>query len=321
MPTAPPYTPRNWQPLRRAGLVAALLRLLLRAARRAMPPHDRGPQVFVAGTRALMAKSARWMPKLPAEVRVDSFPIGEIAAHWIDAPGVSQQRVLFYLQGGGYIAGGPLTTHRDLLWRLSQAADCRVLAIEYALAPEATYPQASNQVLAAWQFLLDRYPRESLALGGDSAGGCLALSSALRLRDAGIALPAAICLLSPETDLTGSGASAIYNARRDVIIPAASIRMVGQLYAGSASLEDPYVSPVFGQFDGFPPTLLQVGGEEVFLDDSRRVAQKLRAAGVPVLFDIWRGLPHVWQGFASLLPEARAAIDDIGRFLRSQLRG
>lgn len=316
-----PYTPRNWRLRRWPSFGASLMVLMLRVLRRWMPSHELGAQGFVDGTRAVIAKSSRWIPKAPATVLIEAHQIGgDLPAYWVSAPGVAQDRVILYLQGGGYIAGAPTTTYADLLWRISAACDCRLLAIEYGLAPEHRYPVASDQALRAWQFLLEHHDAASLAIAGDSAGGNLALSTTLRVRDLGLPMPAALCLVSPEADLTGSGGSAVYNARRDYVIPAASIRMIGELYAGGAALEDPYLSPVFGNFDGFPPTLLQVGGEEVFLDDARRVADKLRAAGVPVLLDIWKGMPHVWHAFAGVMPEARAAIDDLGRFVRGHLR-
>lgn len=299
---------------------AMLVRLMLWIAHWLMPRPSRGLPHFVERSRRLAESVERFMPHPPPQVQIERFRIGETPAQIVRAPGVSPRSLLFYLQGGGFILGSPDSTHRDLLWRLSAACDCAVLAIEYGLAPEFRYPVASDQALQAWRFLLERYPATSLALAGDSAGGCLALSTALRIRDLGLAMPAAICLLSAETDLTGSGESVQRNFRRDLVIPGDAIRPIGELYADGAPLTQPYVSPLFGEFHGFPPTLLQVSDAEVFLDDSTRVAAKLRAAGVPVTLEVWSGMPHVWQGFAALMPEARTAIGDLGRFLRSHLR-
>lgn len=281
-----------------------------------MPAPRHGVQRFIERSRALAVKTERFMPHPPANVKVEAFHIDTLPAYWIQAPGVATDKVMLYLQGGGYILGSPVTTHRDLLWRLSAACGCTVLAIEYGLVPEHRYPIASDQALAAWKFLLQRYGAASIVLAGDSAGGCLALSTALRIRDLQLPMPAGLCLLSAETDLSGSGESVRSNFKKDLVIPSDAIRMIGQHYAVDVPLDHPYVSPLFGDFHGFPPSLLQVSSTEVFLDDSRRVADKMRAAGVPVLLDVWDGMPHVWQGFASLMPEARAAIEDIGRFVR-----
>ena len=319
-PARQSYPIRNWRYRRGRSLAAWLVYLMLRVVKRMMPADYGDPAGFVNGTRRLAARSEGLMPKIPADVRVESFRIGEVPAHRFTAPGAEAGRVLLYLQGGGYIMGSPMTTHRDLIWRLSQACGCAVVSIEYGLAPENQYPVALDQAVAAYRYLLEQFDAAAIALAGDSAGGCLALATALRLRDDGLPMPAALCLLSAETDLTGSGESVKLNIRRDHVIPAASIGMVGTLYAGAAALTDPYVSPVFGEYHGFPPTLLQVGGEEVFLDDSLRVAAKLKAAGIPHVVDIWQGMPHVWQGFAAMMPEGRAAIEDIGRFVRGHLR-
>lgn len=311
---------RNWSRRRWPSFGALLVRLLLWIAKMLMPAPSQGALLFIDRSRMLATKFERFMPRPPPEVQIERFQIGETPAWWIRAPGVSNGKVLFYLQGGGLILGSPNTTHRDLLWRLSAACDCAVLAIAYGLAPEHRYPVARDQALQAWRFLLERYPANSLALAGDSAGGSLALSIALRIRDLGLPKPAALCLLSPQTDLTGSGDSVLRNFHKDFVIPGDAIRMIGELYADGAPLDHPYVSPMFGAFHDFPPTLLQASGEEVFLDDSTRVAEKMRAAGVPVVLDVWKGMPHVWHGFAALMPEARAAIEDLGRFVRGHVR-
>lgn len=314
------YPTRNWRYRSGRSFAAWLVHLLLRVVQRLMPSDYADPAGFVSGTRRLAARSEGLMPKIPPDVRVEAFRIGDVPAYRFTAPNAQPGAVLLYLQGGGYIMGSPMTTHRDLIWRLSQACGCAVVSIEYGLAPEHRYPVALDQAVAAYRHLLEQFDASAIALGGDSAGGCLALATALRLRDEGLAMPAALCLLSAETDLTGSGESVKLNIKKDYVIPADSIRMVGELYAGDVALTDPYVSPVFGEYHGFPPTLLQVGGEEVFLDDSLRVAAKLKKQGVPVVVDIWQGMPHVWQGFAAMMPEGRAAIEDVGRFVRGHLR-
>jgi len=311
---------RNWQPRSSPSPAARLLNALLWLLRRFAPRPFTDVQLMVAHFRRQAASSLRLFPKTPSNVVIERFDIGGTPACWVRAPGASTRHALFYLQGGGHILGSPDTAYRDLIWRLSSACGCPVLAIEYALAPEHRFPTALEQAVAAYRFLLESFPPHSVAMAGDSAGGNLALAATLKLRDAGLALPAALCLLSPWTDLTGSGSSVARNQHKDHFIPAYSIPMMGRLYAGGAPLDLPYVSPVFGDFTGFPPTLFQAGSDEVFLDDSLRVADKMRASGVPVVVDVWRSLPHVWQGLAAYLPEGRAAIEDIARFVSGHVR-
>jgi epsilon-lactone hydrolase len=312
---------RNWHQRHWSSFAAVLFNLALRVVKMLMPSPSIGATAYVAKVRAFAAKAERFAPSNPSRAQVEAFHIGETPAWWVRMPDASERKVLLYLHGGGYITGAALKSHGDLLWRLSSACDCTVLAIDYGLAPEYPYPTASDQVLDAWRFLLTKFPATSLAIAGDSAGGNLTLSVPLRIRDLGLLMPAALCALSPNTDLTGSGDSAKFNRDKDMLIPADAIQMIGELYAGSAALDDPYVSPVFGDFHDFPPTLLQAGSIEVFLDDSTRVAKKMQDAGVPVQLDIWKGMPHVWHLNAGLMSEARAAIDDIGRFVRGHLRG
>lgn len=311
---------RNWRVARRGSFAAVLARLFLRILQRVSGPLPSDGLALVAQLRARYEQALRWFPKPdPATVCVEAHT-ARYRAYWMHAQALRSDHVLLYLHGGGYIMGSPHRTHRDLINRLSAAAQAKVFAVDYSKAPEVPFPAALDEVLAAYEDLLTEYPASAIAVGGDSAGGGLTLAMVQKLCAAGRPVPAAIFAMSPCTDLTGSGASVVANAQRDFVIPAETIGTVGALYLGQAAADDPGASPLFGDFRGFPPTLLQVGSEEVFLDDSTRVADKLRAAGVPVLLDIWPRQPHVWQALAGFVPEARAAIADVGRFLRSHLR-
>jgi acetyl esterase/lipase len=275
---------------------------------------------YVSAARAAAARIEPWIPRAPDGASVQSIQIGGLRGHWFGWPGQSQRRAMLYLQGGGFILGSPKTTHRDLIWRLSRACDCPILAIEYGLAPEQRYPVALEQATQAYEFLIERVGAQNMAVAGDSAGGCLALALLLHARDNQLPMPASLCLLSPQTDMTGSGESVRTNRHSDAVISADAIPLVAALYADGHPLNDPYISPVFGQYNGFPPTLLQVSMDEVFLDDSVRVAHRMREAGVEVELDRWPGVPHVWQGFGACLPEARQAIEDIGKFVRARFQ-
>jgi epsilon-lactone hydrolase len=311
---------RNWRPSRRGSLASWLLRQALWLVRLVSGPLPKEKAMLVAVLRKRMERVKAFLPRPPpgwvfAEVQGPGF-----RGHWMYPVDLSSADVLLYVHGGGYIMGSPMETHCDLIVRIGAAAQAKVLAVNYSKAPESTFPVAIEEVLAAYRYLLTLYPSSRIAIGGDSAGGGHSLGAALRLRQEGLPVPGALFTLSACADLSGSGRSVQTNARRDYVVPADTISTIAEVYLGTTAADDPIASPVFGDYRGFPPTLLQVGGDEVFLDDSVRIATRMRAAGVPVLLDIWDKLPHVWQIYAALLPEGRAAIEDIGRFTRSQLR-
>jgi epsilon-lactone hydrolase len=262
----------------------------------------------------------KFLPKPSADIVFSEIRTDDFRGYWVNARQLESKSVILYLHGGGFIAGSPVTTHQDLIARISQAAQARVLAVNYSKAPEHLYPVAVNEIVSAYRYLLTTYPPSRIAIGGDSAGGGLSLSTLLTCRQQGLPLPGALFTLSAFTDFRGTGGSVKTNASRDFIIPAETIGTIAGVYLGGTAPDDPIASPVYADFSGFPPTLLQVGSEEVLLDDSVRVAVGMQSAGVPVLLDVWHKQPHVWQAFARFVPEARCAIEDIGRFTRGHLR-
>jgi acetyl esterase/lipase len=195
-----------------------------------------------------------------------------------------------------------------------------VLALDYRLAPEHPFPAALDDALAAYRWLLAEGadPRR-IAVMGDSAGGGLAFSLLLRLRDQGAPLPAAAVALSAWTDLALTGASLRLNAAADPMLNAEDLPKLAACYLASADPRDPYASPLYGDATGLPPTLIQAGSDEILHDDSTRMADRLRAAGCEVELEIWPRMPHAWHLFAPVLPEARRAIERIGAFVRGRL--
>jgi acetyl esterase/lipase len=224
--------------------------------------------------------------------------------------------VLLYFHGGGYKLGS-VRSHRDLMARLSRAARCRVLGVGYRLAPEHHFPAPVTDALAAYAWVLAQgVPPARIAFAGDSAGGGLAAAALLAARERAMPQPAAAVLLSAWTDLTADGASYTTRAAADPIHQRAMILATARHYLGEhGNPEDPLASPLFGNLEGLPPLLLQVGDRETGLDDSTRFAAKARAAGVAVTLEIYDQMIHVFQQFPDLLPEAHQAIDSIGRFL------
>lgn len=193
------------------------------------------------------------------------------------------------------------------------------LAYEYRLAPEFPYPAALEDAAAAYAYLLGQgFAAQDVALCGDSAGGGLTLALTMKLRDEGKELPAALAVLSPWTDLTESLDSHYSNTAADPVISSEELREMALLYAGGADLHTPYISPLYGDFTGFPPTLIHVGSDEVLLDDSRELALRMQAQGVEVDIDVYEGMWHVWHMFD--VEEARTAIRKIQWFLHTQLQ-
>lgn len=252
--------------------------------------------------------------------QIEDVDAGGVKAQWVSAPGANAQRAILYFHGGGFQVGS-VVSHRELMAGLSAAAQCRVLGVDYRLAPEHRYPAALDDAWAVHQWLIGQgFEPKHIALAGDSAGGGLALSLLLRLRDAGQALPAAAVLMSAWTDLTASGASYGTRADTDPIHQRPMIVAMARSYLGKdGNATDPLVSPLFADLKGLPPLFAQVGDRETVLDDSRDLVARAKEAGVDATLQVWNHMIHVFQQFPAQLPEARAAIDVLGSFLRRHL--
>jgi acetyl esterase/lipase len=256
-----------------------------------------------------------------ADVDCQTVEAAGLPAEWVAAPGSHPGRVVLYLHGGGYVIGS-INTHRSLVARISAASGARGLAIDYRLAPEHPHPAAVEDATAVYRWLLEQGIEPArIAVAGDSAGGGLTLATLLALRDAGDPLPAAGVCLSPWTDLEGSGASAQPGAVDDPLLQYEGLVEMARHYVGEeGDLRDPLAAPLHGDYAGLPPLLIQVGTREILLDDSTRVAERARAAGVDVTLEPWEGLIHVWQMFGALgVPEADEAVTRIGEFVRKHL--
>jgi epsilon-lactone hydrolase len=254
---------------------------------------------------------------IPPDVAIEKITIGDTSAEWIVAPNALQNKVFLYLHGGAYIMGS-LNTHRDLAAKLSRSSSSRVLVIDYRLAPEHPFPAALEDALFAYRWLLSNgYDPDQIVIGGDSAGGGLTLSTLLSLRDAEDPLPAGAVLLSPWTDLAGTGESMESRKEVDPWLSPDSTRAVPSLYIGSLDRRNPIVSPVYADLSCLPPMLVHVGNDEILLDDSVRLVENGRAAGVDVQFKVWDDMWHVFQSFA--IPESKQAIDEIGQYVSTLL--
>lgn len=250
-----------------------------------------------------------------AELKSTAVDVNGVPGEWITPQNVINGRVILYLHGGYYMIGS-IQSHRNLAGNIANAAQARALIINYRLAPEHPFPAGLDDALNAYNWLLEQGTQPSrIVLAGDSAGGGLVLATLLALRERGNPLPAAAICLSPATDLTLSGESWKFNAKKELIVTSKISEQVQSLYLGGINPHDPLVSPLFGDLHGLPPLLIQVGSDEVLLSDSTSFAERARAAGVDVTLEVWPGMQHVWQFTASFVPEARRAIVKIGEFI------
>jgi epsilon-lactone hydrolase len=255
-----------------------------------------------------------------APVTCERVSAGGVDGEWISPANAPQDKAILYFHGGGFRIGS-VASHRDLIAQIAFASGCRVLAINYRLAPEHRFPAALDDAVAAYSWMLDRGLKSgNVAFAGDSAGGNLLLAAMLALRERALSLPASAVLMSPWTDLAASGASYVTRAEADPIHQRPMILALAKNYlGGQGDPYDPLVSPLYADLAGLPPLLIQVGDRETVLDDSVIFADKARAAGVDVSLELWDGMIHVFQMFGAELPEAHRAIASIAGFLSRHL--
>ena len=261
----------------------------------------------------------------PRGVRYTDAVVGGVAGEWVEVPGPAAaasaasaaSTTLLYLHGGGFIGCSP-RTHRPITAALALQG-LRVFVPDYRLAPEHPFPAGPQDVQSVYRALRADPSIGRLVVAGDSAGGNLALGLMLALRDAGDRLPDAAVLFSPSTDLSGGSPSITLNAERDPMFPGPDLQNVSNAYLQGADPSDPLASPLLGDLTGLPPLLIHVGESECLRDDSLRLAQKAREAGVTVELRVFDTVPHVWQNLHRL-PEARQSIAAAGRFLREAQR-
>lgn len=255
---------------------------------------------------------------LPEGTQVESVDADGIPAAWIYPPDADAKRTVLYLHGGAYILGS-IKSHRDLVARIGHVAGVRSLLIDYRRAPEHPFPAAVDDALIAYRWLLAQGTLPGhIILAGDSAGGGLALALLQILRDKNVPLPAGVVLLSPWTDLVGTVESRTTRDADDPIWSGKAINALAGFYAGTEDAHHPLISPINADLRGFPPLYIDVGSDEVLLDDSLQVAEHARTANVPVELTVWDDMWHVFQQYASILPEGQQSLENIGRFIRRQ---
>jgi len=277
------------------------------------------PPASTAERRAMYDRAERVF-SVPPSTTVESITAGGRPAEWIRPAGARRDTVLLYLHGGGYVIGSP-RSHRHLAEAIARAAGVSCLLPDYRLAPEHPFPAAVDDALAAYRALIEqrKIAPGSIAIAGDSAGGGLTTVTLLSIRQAGLPMPGAAVCISPWTDLTCSAPSYEIKAATDPLVMRPGITVMAKDYLGATDPRTPLASPVFADLRGLPPMLIQVGSEEVLLDDATRLAERARAAGVDATIEVWDSMIHVWHWFLPWLDEAQSAVDKIGAFLRGRL--
>lgn len=255
--------------------------------------------------------------RMDARRMVSERPAGE----WVLAAGARPDHRILYVHGGSWMSGSP-DGYRPLAARISRESGCAVFVVDYRLAPEHPFPAGLDDCADAWRWLAANGPESAapaaaLYLAGDSAGGNLAVATALRLRDGGERLPDAVAVLSPAVDLTWQSPSLRTRADVDPILRPDRLHQVSEAYVqGAERMDHPYVSPLFGDFRGLCRFLIQVGDREVLLDDARRLAARVTEQGVDAALQEYPQMPHVFQLFAPTVGAATDAIERIGAFVR-----
>jgi acetyl esterase/lipase len=281
-------------------------------------PDPADTDAWLALKAATAAHYAAMAETIRASLRseLETVTIGDTTVHVATpAVGTVENAALIDLHGGAFVFGGG---EACAIGARMQADQHGILCygIDYRMPPEHPYPAALDDCLATYRHALARHIPSKIIIMGRSAGGNLAAAMLLRARDEGLPMPAALILLSPEADLTESGDSFEVNQMVDLVLPGSLIE-ANRLYAAQADLRHPYLSPLFGNLEGFPPTFLQTGTRDLFLSNTVRMHRALRSAGVAAQLHVFEAMPH--GGFMGQAPEDRELLEEIRRFIRSNL--
>jgi acetyl esterase/lipase len=268
--------------------------------------------------RRLLRKLLSAYP-LPADITVTEGALDGVPTAEITVDGVEPRHVVLYFHGGVYVMGDAALA-ADLASQVGRRTEAKVISVDYRLAPEAPYPAAVDDALAAYRALLESEVAPSdILFAGESAGGGLAIATLVNARDRGLPLPAAALVMSPYVDLTLAGSTMETRHNDDPLLSRAALEARVPDYTSGQDAALGLISPVFADLSGLPPVLIQAGTHEVLLDDAIRLARQAATYDVAVTLDITPGVPHVFQAYYPILDEATAALDRGGRFLSAHL--
>ncbi len=274
------------------------------------------PHETIGEARELVEEFYAQFP-VAADVSVEHVSIAKASGDWLATPSASADRAVLYLHGGAYVLCSAFA-YREMTSRIARAAAARTLVLDYRLAPEHPFPAAVDDAVAAYSYILAQGFRPSnIAIAGDSAGGGLTLAALVSLRDTGVPLPACAVCISPWIDLECTGGTMETKAAVDPLCTRESLLEEAGLYLAGGNPRNPLASPLYAELKGLPPLLIQVGTEETLLDDAIRLDARAKNGSVTVTLEVFEDMPHVWHVFASYLPEAQQAINQIGEFVRA----
>ncbi|WP_338720975.1 alpha/beta hydrolase [Devosia sp. XK-2] len=286
------------------------LDFILKVSAENPPPPNAGPPQMREWFEAINAQTP-----IADGAMIETISVGPCPADLIRLPGSDKNRLVIYYHGGGFLFGSP-RSHRTIATHLARTGGATVLSVDYRLAPEHPAPTAHEDAYAAYLWALDHgYAPASIVLSGDSAGGNLALATAVRARDSGVPLPSSLVLMSPALDLASEGES--HRSQADApLVNRGLMDLFNAVYVGSGDLRSPQVTPFYGDVSGLPPVLVHVGSWELLRDDSVTLAERINSSGGNAELKVWDGMCHSWQLFAPMLEEGMASIEEAGAFIR-----
>jgi monoterpene epsilon-lactone hydrolase len=275
------------------------------------------PDADIAELRQRFEATFQKFAPPPADAQFKPAQLGPIKGEWVTVDRSSANRTLLYFHGGGFIAGSP-ETHRGLIARLCDHAFARAFSVAYRLAPEHLFPSGLRDGVDAYRALLQKgVEPSSIVLAGDDAGGGLAFSALLAIRNGNMPMPAACIALSPWVDMTLSGWSVLTNARSDAQLSWDLLFLTARHYLKKQSPADPYASPIYAGFRDFPPVMVHAGSAEILKDDASRIGDRAAEANVPVSVEIYDGMQHLFQANPEL-QEAKVSLQRLGQFIRQR---
>jgi acetyl esterase/lipase len=259
--------------------------------------------------------------KLPEDVETSSVDINGVSAVWFKTPNARSDKVILFFHGGAYIAGSPDSSkvHTVYISRLSEA---QCLSVDYRLAPEHPFPAALEDAIKAYKWLIEEkeYSAKNIIIVGVSAGGGLTIATLLKLRELGMELPSAAVCISPWTDLAFTGKTFKTRAKIDPFTSPNGLDFAADLYVGEYDSKNPFLSPVYANHQGLPPLFIIAGTAEILYDDSVRLAENAKKAGVDVTLDIWDDMIHAFPVFVNIAPESQEAMERIAEFIRKHFK-
>lgn len=303
---------------------AGILRFVLRHTMKKLFNNVGETQSGVDSFRIKIKFTEKFSRPLAKNISIQATKINGVKCEWIstanDNENNEEQKVLVYLHGGGYVIGGP-DSHRDIAWRIAEKCSCKLLLVDYRLAPEHQFPAAIDDATNCYQGLLDSgFQSKNIAFAGDSAGGGLTAATLLNLKHHELPQPKCAVLMSPWLDLSAEGPSIPVNESADPMLTLKALNTMAKHYLGEQDSKTPLASPIFADLSGLAPILVHVGSTEILLSDSERFCSSIRDCQGEVSLVVWPKMPHVFQMFASFIPEAKQSISQISAFISLQLK-